>query len=68
MGEKVEQARATRSVNIPAALADRLSKEADRRDVSVTFLVTKAVERLLPTWERVDLNATFPLTNEVPDA
>lgn len=68
MGEKVEQARATRSVNIPAALADRLSKEADRRDVSVTFLVTRAVERTLPLWEKVDLNATFPLVEEVPGA
>lgn len=33
----------------------RLVAEAERRDVSVTYLVARAVDRLLPAWEGQEL-------------
>lgn len=56
--------RTSKSVTLPAKLYERVAKEADRRDVSVTFLVTRALERLLPTLEGADLDRLFPATPE----
>jgi len=56
--------RTSKSVTITAALYERVAKEANRRDVSVTFLVTRALERLLPTLEAVDLDRLFPAAPE----
>lgn len=53
------KARESRQVTIPATLHERLQAEADRRDVSVTFLASKAIDRALPVWEKIDLNRTF---------
>ena len=53
------KARESRQVTIPASLHERLQSEADRRDVSVTFLATKAIDRVLPVWEKIDLSRTF---------
>ena len=56
--------RTSKSVTIAAGLYERVAKEANRRDVSVTFLVTRALERLLPTLEAVDLDRLFPSAPE----
>lgn len=55
----------SKQVTIPTELYDRLVKEANRRDVSVTFLATRALSRTLPVWEDADLEALFP---EAPGA
>ena len=56
--------RTSKSVTLSSKLYERVAKEADRRDVSVTFLVTRALERLLPTLESVDLDRLFPSSPE----
>ena len=56
--------RTSRSVTIPAKLYDRVSAEAERRDVSVTFLVSRALDRVLPSWEGTDLNRIFDAAPE----
>ena len=47
MGANGEYHRLT--VRLPADLWERLNDEADRLDVSVNFLVVRAVTRYLPT-------------------
>lgn len=64
MATEATTERTSKSVTIPAKLYERVAAEADRRDVSVTFLVSRSLERLLPTWESVDLGRLFPSTPE----
>lgn len=64
MAKEATIEKASRQVTIPTALHERLAKEATRRDVSVTFLVTRAVERVLPGLEAVDLDRMFDGTGE----
>ena len=51
--------RTSKSVTIPAKLYERVAAEADRRDVSVTFLVSRSLERMLPNWEADNLDRLF---------
>ncbi len=44
--------RVSTAVRLPADLHRRLVAQAEQRDVSVNLLVTKALERVLPTWEQ----------------
>lgn len=64
MAKEATIEKASRQVTIPASLHERLTQEATRRDVSVTFLVTRAVERVLPGLEAVDLERMFDGTGE----
>lgn len=34
----------------------RLSAEAERRDVAMSYLVVRAIQRMLPLWEQQDLD------------
>lgn len=56
--------RTSKSVTVASGLYERVAREADRRDVSATFLVSRALERLLPTLEAQDLDRLFPVTPE----
>jgi hypothetical protein len=40
---------------LPAEMRERLEREAARRDVSINWLITRAVERALPAWEEQEL-------------
>lgn len=39
-------------VRLPEELGDRLDAEAERRMVSKTYLVERAIEMALPKWEK----------------
>lgn len=61
--EMPENARTSRSISVSTENAARLAKEADRRDVSVAYLVNKIVARALPALEATDLDAVFPVAD-----
>ena len=48
--------KASTALRFDPPLLERLRAEAARRDVSVNYLVTKAVERALPAWEGATLD------------
>lgn len=56
--------RTSKTVTLPTKLYDRVAAEANRRDVSVTWLVSRALERTLPALEAVDLDRMFPVAPE----
>jgi predicted HicB family RNase H-like nuclease len=47
--------RVSTAIRLDRDTHERLAKQAERRDVSVNWLITKAVERALPAWEEQDL-------------
>lgn len=48
--------RTSTAIRLDSELHLRLQREAERRDVSVNWLITKAVERALPAWEEQNLD------------
>jgi predicted DNA-binding protein len=42
-------------VRLPAELSDRLEAESERRHVSKTYLVERAIELAMPKWEKEKL-------------
>ena len=49
--------RAAVSIRLPRDVHQRLVAQADRRDVSVSFLAGKAIERALAKWEQQEIEA-----------